>query len=74
MFLTSMLRTSKKQPESENLCQVAILPFPIGRPIVLWNRASMSNAFRDICIQEYLEQDLYLLVLGSRDVIGHVTS
>jgi len=39
--------------------------------VILWNRKSVSNGFRDICIQIYLNHELDLL--GSFDVIEHVT-
>jgi len=39
--------------------------------VVLWNRTSISNDFRDICIQYYMGQDHDLC--GSHDVIEHVT-
>jgi len=39
--------------------------------VVNWYRTSIFHRFRDICILLYLGDDLDLL--GSRDVIGHVT-
>jgi len=38
--------------------------------VVLWNRSSISNAFRDICIQVSLGHDLDLL--GSRNAVEHL--
>jgi len=38
--------------------------------VVHWHRASISNAFRDICIQDFLGHSLVLL--ESRDVIKYV--
>jgi len=39
--------------------------------VVHWNRASISNGLRDISIEAYMRHGLDLL--GSRDLIGHVT-
>jgi len=45
------------------------MPFPVGGPL---QPASISNCFRDICIQVYLGHDLdHLGPLGWRDVVGH---
>ena len=75
------ITTGEKHSQSANLHQatisnlnnVTIRLFSVCHflLVVLWNRASVSNGFRDICIQVCLGHELdYLL---SRDVIGHVT-
>jgi len=58
---------------SRDVIDHVTIRFPMfGFLLVLhWNQAPISKRFRDIRLQIYLGHDLDLL--GSRDVIGHVT-
>ena len=58
---------------SRDVIDHVTIRFPIwGFLLVLhWNQAPISKRFRDIRLQTYLGHDIDLL--GSRDVIGHVT-
>jgi len=56
-------------------CYIVILIFnyvTIRFPLeVYWSRTSISNGFRDICVQVYLRHDVD--ILGLLDVIKHMT-